>query len=432
MYKAVALTSIAALAGQTMALNAHRHQHQMDKKALVVDWTTIIETVTVTVDPNASTPAAAAPTSSAGGFAAQDVNPTGPAVGNAAAASSSVAAASSPVVVASSSAAPAAQSTTLVTSVRPTVPVVVSSSVAPVVPSSAPVSSAPAPPTTSEQPTPTPTPSSSSVPAPVSSSTSQAAPSATPSKAPSSPPVSAGHFGRGMAYNDGVLANVYGALSGKMGWAYNWGFYPSGIDSQFSYIPTLWSPAPEHSTGFAAQVETLLASGTKAIFSFNEPDIASQANMSPADAASAHQQWLNQYSGKALIGAPAVSNSQSPGQGADWLQQWVAACAGSCNFDFVNMHWYSPASAIDTFFSQIEAVSQAGGGKPVFITEFQPSGTVDEITAFLQEALPKLDSNPNVLGYSYFMVANSGSADGLNLMASATDASTIGLTYAST
>jgi predicted glycosyltransferase len=96
------------------------------------------------------------------------------------------------------------------------------------------------------------------------------------------------------------------------------------------------------------------------------------------------------------------------------------------------MHWYSPASAIDTFFSQIEAVSAAGGGKPVFITEFQPSGTVEEITGFLQEALPKLDSNSNVLGYSYFMVANSGSADGLNLMASATDASTIGLTYAST
>ncbi|KAM0486151.1 hypothetical protein ACHAPX_000853 [Trichoderma viride] len=431
MYKAVALTSIAALAGQSMALNAHRHQHQMDKKALVVDWTTVIDTVYVTVDPNASTPAPAAATSAAGGFAAQDVpNPTGPAAGNAAAASSSV-------VVASSSAAPAAQATTLVTSVRPSVPAVVSSSVAPVVPSSAPVSSAPvssapAPPTTSEQPTPTPTPSSSSAPAPVSSSTSQAAPSATPSKAPSSAPVSAGHFGRGMAFNDGLLANVYGALSGKMGWAYNWGFYPSGIDSQFSYIPTLWSPAPEHSNGFADQVETLLSSGTKAIFSFNEPDIASQANMSPSDAASAHQQWLNKYSGRALVGAPAVSNSGSPGQGADWLKQWVAACAGNCNFDFVNMHWYSPASAIDTFFSQIEAVSQAGGGKPVMITEFQPSGSVDEINAFLKEALPKLDSNPSVLGYSYFMVANSGSADGLNLMASADAATSIGLTYAST
>lgn len=438
MYKAVALTSIAALAGQSLALNAHRHQHQMDKKALVVDWTTVIDTVYVTVDPGTSTPAAAVPTSAAGGFAAQDVpNPTGPVAGNAAAASASssvaaAASASSHVAAASSPAAPAAQPTTMVTSVRPSVAAVVSSSIAPAVPSSAPVSSAPAPPTTSAQPTPTPSPSSSSAPAPPPSSTSQAAPSATPSKAPSSAPVSAGHFGRGMAYNDGILANVYGALSGKMGWAYNWGFYPSGIDSQFSYIPTLWSTDPSHSTGFADQVETLISSGTKAIFSFNEPDIPSQANMSPGDAASAHQQWLNKYSGRVAVGAPAVSNSQTPGQGADWLKQWVEACAGNCNFDFVNMHWYSPASAIDTFFSQIEAVSAAGGGKPVMITEFQPSGTVDEIQAFLTEALPKLDSNPNVMGYSYFMVANSGSSDGLNLMASTSAASSIGITYAST
>ncbi|KAL7923048.1 hypothetical protein ACQKWADRAFT_291084 [Trichoderma austrokoningii] len=439
MYKAVALTSIAALAGQSMALNAHRHQ--MDKKALVVDWTTVIDTVYVTVDPNAAaaTPAPAAATSAAGGFAAQDVpNPTGPAAGNAAAAASSSAAAA----VASSSAAaaaPAAQPTTLVTSVRPTVPVVVSSSsaAAPVVASSAPVTSAAAPPATSEKPTPTPTPSSSSAPAPAPSSTSQAAapsatPSKAPSKAPSSAPVAAGHFGRGMAYNDGVLANAYGALSGKMGWAYNWGFYPSGIDSQFSYIPTLWSTDPSHSTGFAAQVETLIAAGSKAIFSFNEPDIASQANMSPSEAASAHQQWLNQYSGKVQIGAPAVSNSGSANQGADWLKQWVAACAGNCAFDFVNMHWYNSASAIDDFFNQIEAISTAGGGKPVMITEFQPSGTSQEVQAFLEEALPKLDANPNVMGYSYFMVANSGSADGMNLMASDSVASNIGLTYAST
>lgn len=424
MYKAVALTSIAALAGQSMALNAHRHQHQMDKKALVVDWTTVIDTVYVTVDPNASTPAPAA-TSVAGGFAAQDVpNPTGPAAGNAVAASSSV----------------AAQSTTLVTSVRPSVAAVVSSSIAPVVPSSAPVSSAPAPPpttaappATSEKPTPTPSPSSSSAPAPPPSSTSKAAPSATPSKAPSSaPPVTGTQFGRGMAFNDGVLANVYGALSGKMRWAYNWGFYPSGIDSQFSYIPTLWSTDPSHSNGFAEQVETLLSSGTKAIFSFNEPDIPSQANMSPGSAASAHQQWLNQYSGRALIGAPAVSNSQSAGQGADWLKQFVQACNGECKFDFCNMHWYSPASAIDTFFSQIEAVSSACGGKPVMITEFQPSGTVAEVQAFLEEALPKLDSNPTVMGYSYFMLADNSGNEGQNfLMDSATAASQIGLTYAS-
>jgi hypothetical protein len=229
-----------------------------------------------------------------------------------------------------------------------------------------------------------------------------------------------------MAYNDGTLANLFGATSGKMTWAYNWGFYPSGVDTtKYSYVPTLWSTAPDHSTGFADQVETLLASGSKAIFSFNEPDIPSQANMAPGDAASAHKQWLNQYAGKALVGAPAVSNSNIAGQGLDWLQSFIDSCAGSCQIDFCNIHWYSPASAIDTFFSQISDASKICGGKPIMITEFAPQGTDAEISAFLEQALPQLDSNPLVMGYSYFYVATG------SLMTSATALSDFGSTYAS-
>ncbi|KAM0257838.1 hypothetical protein ACHAQJ_004142 [Trichoderma viride] len=434
MYKAIALTSIAALAGQSMALNAHRHQHQMDKRVLKTDWCTVWETVYVTVDPAGSTAAS----STATGFAAQDVpNPTGVAAGAVVptVTSTSTVVVASSTAAASSAVAAATQATTLVTAVRQSSAAPVETSSAPAVASSAPVSSA-APPTTaapqptSEKATPTPSPSSVETPsssaAPPPSSTSQAAPSATPSKAASPPPSSGGSSGkRGMAYNDGTLANAFGALSGKISWGYNWGFYPSGIDtSKYSYIPTLWSPAPEHSNGFAAQVETLLASGTKAIFSFNEPDIPSQANMSPGDAASAHAQWLNQYSGKALIGAPAVSNSNIAGQGLDWLQSFVESCAGNCEFDFCNIHWYSPASAIDTLFDQISSASKICGGKPVYITEFAPSGSDDEIASFLEQALPQLDSNPSVMGYSYFMVGTG------SLMSSATALSTYGLTYA--
>ncbi|UKZ54679.1 hypothetical protein TrVGV298_008491 [Trichoderma virens] len=412
MYKAVALTSIAALAGQTMALNAHRHQHQMDKRAMETTWCTVWETVYVTVDPVASTPAAAASATSSG-FGAKDVpNPTGAGNNNAGAAptvtSTSTIVVPTSTHAASSAAAPAKHSTTLVTAVRQ------SSAAAPVKSSSsssepaAPVSSAPAsskpaasstpaPPTSSETPTPTPTPtpSSSSKAAPPPSTSSKAA---TPSQ-PASPPCFRWRFPRQ-------------ACCEKCHWAYNWGFWPSGIDtSKYSYVPTLWGPQPEHSNGFDAQAEAALASGSKAIFSFNECDIASQCNLPPAAAASAHAQFLNKYSGKALIGAPSVSNSGAANQGLDWLQQFVSACnaqSGGCAFDFCNVHWYSPASAIDTFFSHIEGANKICGGKPVIITEFAPSGTDAEISAFLEQALPKLDSLDYVMGYSYFMVgANS-------------------------
>ncbi|KAL7944346.1 glycoside hydrolase family 128 protein [Trichoderma barbatum] len=438
MYKAVALTSIAALAGQTLALNAHRHEHQMDKRAMQTTWCTVWETAYVTVDPAASTPVPVQPANPTS-FGAKDApKPTGGAGNNAGVPTVT---STSTIVVPSSTAAahpdaPATkESTTLSTAVRQTTAAPIESSITPEAPASSapasseqPASSTPAPPPTSETPTPTPTPSSTSQAPPPPSSTSKAA---APSKPASPPPSSGGGFPgkRGMAYNDGELANTFGGSCNKCHWAYNWGFWPSGIDtSKYSYIPTLWGPSPDHSTGFDAQAEAALASGSKAIFSFNECDIASQCNLPPATAAASHAQFLNKYAGKALIGAPSVSNSNIQGQGLSWLQSFVDACSslpGGCAFDFCNVHWYSPASAIDTLFSHLEGAHKACGGKPVVLTEFAPFGSDAEISAFLEEALPKLDSLDYLLGYSYFMVGTG------SLMADTSSLSSIGNTYAS-
>ncbi|TFB05367.1 hypothetical protein CCMA1212_002819 [Trichoderma ghanense] len=443
MYKAVALTSIAALAGQTMGLNVHRHEHhQVAKRAITTDWTTVWETVYVTVDPAAST-AAPAPAAAPTGFGAKDVpspQATAPAAGNNAGpvptvtSTSTVVVASSTAAAASSSVAPAKDTTTLVTAVRPSTVAALDIKLPAASPSvqqsssEQAASSTPVAPATTETPTPTPTPSSTSQ-APPSSTTSQAAASSNAASPPASSGGSPFPSKRGMAYNDGILANTFGALCEKCGWAYNWGFYPSGIDtSKYSYVPTLWGPSPDHSTGFDAQAEAALSSGSKAIFSFNEPDIASQSNLSPADAASSHAQFLGKYAGKALIGAPSVSNSGAQGQGLSWLQSFVDACNGidGCSFDFCNVHWYSPASAIDTLFSQLESAHQVCGGKPVILTEFGTTGNSDEETAaFLEQALPKLDALDYLMGYSYFMVGTG------SLMSSTSALSTFGSTYAS-
>lgn len=448
MYKAVALTSIAALAGQTMGLNVHRHEqhHHVAKRVIETDWTTVWETVYVTVDPAAST-AAPAPAAAPTGFGAKDIlspQASAPAAGNNAGPIPTVTSTSTLVVAsstaaASSSAAPAApaapakDTTTLITAVRPSTVAALDIKLpiaSPSVQSSSQqaASSTPAAPATTETPTPTPSPSSTSQ-AAASPSTTSKAPA--PSKA-ASPPASSGGSPfpskRGIAYNDGTLANTFGASCEKCGWAYNWGFYPSGIDtSKYSYVPTLWGPSPDHSTGFDAQAEAAIAAGSKAIFSFNEPDIASQSNLSPADAASSHAQFMGKYVGKALIGAPSVSNSGAQGQGLSWLQSFVDACNGidGCSFDFCNVHWYSPASAIDTLFSQLESAHQVCGGKPVILTEFGTTGNSDAETAsFLQEALPKLDALDYLMGYSYFMVGTG------SLMSSTNALSTFGNTYA--
>jgi hypothetical protein len=42
-------------------------------------------------------------------------------------------------------------------------------------------------------------------------------------------------------------------------------------------------------------------------------------------------------------------------------------------------------------------------GRPIWITEFGPSGTDEEIRRFLGEVLPWLDASGDVHRYAYFM-----------------------------
>lgn len=43
------------------------------------------------------------------------------------------------------------------------------------------------------------------------------------------------------------------------------------------------------------------------------------------------------------LGSPAVSNSGNPGEGLDWLREFMDQCDG-CNVDFICVHWYAAPS----------------------------------------------------------------------------------------
>lgn len=74
--------------------------------------------------------------------------------------------------------------------------------------------------------------------------------------------------------------------------------------------------------------KAMLAKGSTHLLSFNEPDIASQANMAPKQAAAAHPKYMNPYGDQARIGGPVVSNSGEAGQSADWLETFMAEGPG--------------------------------------------------------------------------------------------------------
>ncbi|KAG9562024.1 glycoside hydrolase family 128 protein, partial [Aureobasidium melanogenum] len=177
-----------------------------------------------------------------------------------------------------------------------------------------------------------------------------------------------------------------------------------------------------HTTNWNANANSAIANGATHLMSFNEPDMTSQANMSPQDAASAYKTWMMPFAGKAKLGAPAVTNGAN-GMGLDWLAAFLEACDG-CQIDFVAIHWYADVSLTDYFKSHVQNATDVAGGKPVWVTEFAPTGASDaQIATFLEDVMPWMDSQSFVESYSYFMASDGA-------LISGTEPSTFGQTYA--
>ncbi|KAK5687540.1 hypothetical protein LTS10_001679 [Elasticomyces elasticus] len=246
--------------------------------------------------------------------------------------------------------------------------------------------------------------------------------SATSSSAAASPTGYSGGGGkRGLSYNDASLCS--GLMSSPhVGWAYNWGSENGGFtpSSSVNYIPTMWGLKMDFESVWSDNAQAAIDAGSEYLFSFNEPDMSTQANMSPEDAAAAYKTYMEPFAGKAKLCAPSVTNGGGE-MGLTWLTNFLAACDG-CTIDCVNIHWYAESSLTDYFKEQVTNATTVSG-KPVFVSEFAPTdGSDSDKSDFLQEVMPWMDSNNDVLGYAYFMVA-----DGMLL--SGTAPTSFGSTY---
>ena len=224
---------------------------------------------------------------------------------------------------------------------------------------------------------------------------------------------------RGLCYNFGTPSlDMFSGYAGKtISWGWNWDSSPWKMIGGLSYVPTLQALKPESTGPWQANAQKAIASangGPVYLMGFNEPDIAEQANLSPAAAAQAWNQYMTPLKGNNVkFGSPQVSNgvgtnpATGNAYGLEWLTQFVAACSG-CQIDFFVVHWYgcTDGCSIDTDFAAFKTfVGQAknlAGGKKIWITEF---GTHNADKAgFIKQALPFLDGEDAVERYAYFMV----------------------------
>jgi len=126
--------------------------------------------------------------------------------------------------------------------------------------------------------------------------------------------------------------------------------------------------------------------------------------MAPAYAADAYVKYMNPYGKNARLGAPAVSNSGTANQGLDWLKQFISACSGKCQIDFVPIHWYDPTGGVPYFKKHLREAYEIAG-KPIWLTEFGvPGASQEDQKKFFLEVSAWMDEQDWVERYAYFGV----------------------------
>ncbi|KAK8206930.1 hypothetical protein M8818_004765 [Zalaria obscura] len=227
---------------------------------------------------------------------------------------------------------------------------------------------------------------------------------------------------RGLAYNDASLTTCFDTSS-LVGWAYNWASSASGtLSSNYEYVPLLWGTSSDFTDSWSTNAQAAIDAGSTHLMGFNEPDLSSQSNLSPSEAASAWKTYMEPFAGKAKLGAPAVTNGGGA-MGLTWLSEFLDACS-DCTIDFVSIHWYDSYSNTAYFQDQVNNATSVAGGKPVWVTEFGTTdGTDDQIASFLETVMPWMDSQDFVERYAYFMAS-----DGI-LLTGTEPSSPVGTTY---
>jgi hypothetical protein len=216
---------------------------------------------------------------------------------------------------------------------------------------------------------------------------------------------------RGVAFGRNTAAGLT-ALSKKVTWWYNWSTAPeAAVRDTYAalgveFAPMIWD---ETRYGNASSIP----SGAKTLLGFNEPNFFAQANLSAAQAAAewpkvqqiAQSRGLKLASPAVNFCGPAASCHDTDPFG--YLTAFFAACPG-CQVDYVAAHWYAcDLPALQWYVGQLKTKFP---NKPIWLTEFACGDGADRSLAkqkaYMQSAIPYLESEPQIMKYAWFADQN--------------------------
>lgn len=266
----------------------------------------------------------------------------------------------------------------------------------------------------------TPIPKSSKPPVPVQAPTPTVvkAPIAS-SNAPSIPLVKPGNK-RGIlasGHDSSPLVSAFNN-SPKITWLANWySGAPPNLDSHVEFVPQNYGKQSDIAPDFVwtSNAKKAVTKGRKHFLSFGEPETPNDLlHMEPQEAVDLFMKKMQPYADDVTLGAPSVTQ---PDRDLAWLSQFLDLCeAAGCSIGFVCVHWIWSASEghIQDFKNVVTKAVEIAKGKPVWVDNFQATGSNAEQQEFLNGVLPWLESNPNVERYAYVSPSRSTGTGFLN------------------
>jgi len=214
-------------------------------------------------------------------------------------------------------------------------------------------------------------------------------------------------------------------MASMISWAYGWHHtcYPSDQNGSpsvaqwdaagISWMPMVWGEAGVMQAQAVDNSAEWNRNGRtrSALLGFNEPNFASQANLSPEQAVAlwpAVEQLAARYSIDTLV-APAVAFHDAY-QGIDWLSHFLDLCTG-CRIDAIAIHSYTCYAR----FLKDHIDMYRRFGKRIWLTEFAcaEGGQLNAARldaqgqmAYMREAIPMLEMDPDVEKYAWFSYFN--------------------------
>ncbi|KAE8233348.1 hypothetical protein CF326_g1614 [Tilletia indica] len=186
-------------------------------------------------------------------------------------------------------------------------------------------------------------------------------------------------------------------LKGKMDWYHHWQDGPFSVPNGVEYVPTFWGTS-KFSQWNQRKAE-MNRNMPSRLLAFNEPDIKSQANMSPRYAADVYAQEICPWQRRGVK----ISTPQIVWDYDGWMDPFLRALrakgSAGCEPDFLAIHWYGGKNDMDKF----KAFVQKGWNKyqkSIWLTEVgltsasNPSSA--EAESFLRRALAWVDSQDYV------------------------------------